>query len=870
MNTFEGKSVLHYRLIKQAGRGGMGIVYKAEDTKLDRIVAIKFLPPHVDADEEENRRFVIEAKAAASLNHPNIATIHSIEKSDDDAFIVMEFIDGIELKDKIRDGAIPAKEAVIIAVQIAEGLLAAHKKGIVHRDIKSQNIMITGDGKIKIMDFGLAKVKGNSQLTKMGSTVGTTSYMSPEQAKCEEVDHRTDIWSFGVVLYEMISGRLPFSGDYEQAIIYSILNEEPELEYSPELNSIIIKALAKNRDERYQSVQEVLDDLLSLSNAGPHSKSSAPVRTRGKSLRKKKKNLYFAAAAVLFTALLIAVYSYFSFLSGPGTASERKMIVVLPFDNLGSSEVEYFADGITGEITSKLSGLSGLGVIARSSAMQYKNSEKSLKEIGEELGVEYVLEGTIQWEQLVDGKKWIRVNPELINIENSTQMWSKPYEAEFSSAFTLQSEIASSVAEALNLKLILSERKNLDNVITHSPEAYDLYLKGRYYVQDITDEKNQRIAREMLQKAIELDNQFAEAYAGLSTVQSNMHWSYFERSAENLSNSERNALKALQIKNDLPEGHVALGDFYYHGILDYDSALKEYYKALSLKPSHFEAQNGIGFVLRRQGKMREAIEQFKRAIELNPKDFQTQFSIGETYCLIREYEKALPFLDKAALLVPEATPPASIKARAYLLGSGDTKKARTVISDAMERKIGLDSYHFQNILYLCDIIDGDYPEALKRVKNLTEENDQYFYKVPELYAAQVYGFMKDRANELKHYNTAVNLLKAELANNPDDSRLYSSLGIAYAGLGEKENAITAGKKGYELLPVEKDAWRGTFRLADLAEIYTMTGEHESALDIIEKLLSMPTDVLSHRLLKLDPTWKSLTGNPRFQKLTGKI
>jgi len=866
-----GETILHYKILEKLGEGGMGVVYLAEDTKLERKVAIKFLPRHIAGNSEERERFKIEAKAAAALNHPNIATIHAIEESGDDTFIVMEFIDGIELKDKIKSGPIPTKEAINIAIQIAEGLEAAHKKGIVHRDIKSQNIMITKDGKVKIMDFGLAKMKGGTQLTKVGSTVGTAAYMSPEQAKGEDVDNRTDIWSFGVVLYEIITGKLPFKGEYDQAVVYSIINDEPELSdnITPELNYIIKKAIAKEREDRYQNADGFLNDLTEIKNelTAKSVTGEKTFQTKIKSSAQRKRKWVVPAAIIGFIIFLVAAYLYFNNKSEEtASTSERKMIVVLPFQNLGSSDDEYFADGITGEITSKLSGLSGLGVIARSSAMQYKNTNKSLKQIGKELGVQYVLEGTVQWEKLPNGKKRIRVNPELIDINNTTQMWSKPYEAEFSSVFTLQSEIASTVAEALNLKLIQSEEDNLKNTITSNSEAYDLYLKGVYYSQDISNERNQRIAERMLEKAIELDPQFAQAFAQLSTVQSNIYWSYFDRSKENLRKSEANAQKALLINTNLPEGHVAMGDYYYHGVLDYESAIKEYHEALKLNPNHIDAINGIAFVLRRQGKMNETIEYLKRAFKLNPKDHQTVFSIGETYGLVRKYDLADSFIDKALLIAPETVHSYYSKTLNILLASGDTKRSREIILKAQESKIGLDSHLFISILYLCDILEGDYNSALKQIKDIKEVDDQFYYKPVDLYLAETYHFLGNDNPAQKHFKEAIKVLKGKIKQSPEDSRLYTSLGIAYAGLGEKEEAIREGKHGYELLPISKEAWRGTYRLLDLAQIYTMVGEQELALDAIEDLLKRPTDAISVALLKLDPTWEQLRGNPRYQKL----
>ena len=270
-----GQTILHYKIIEKLGQGGMGVVYLAEDTKLDRKVAIKFLPTHISDNSEERLRFILEAKASAALNHKNIATVYSIEEvdnsqSENELFIVMEYIKGVELSEKIKSGVIPFDESIKIATQIAEGLEAAHKEGIIHRDIKSSNIMISESGNVKIMDFGLAKIRGGLKITQAGTNFGTITYMSPEQAKGEEVDNRTDIWSFGVVLYEMFTGKIPFKGEYDQAIIYSILNEKPKFvsEIDEGLKHIISKSLAKNRDERYQTAEEIAQDLRTIGEGG--------------------------------------------------------------------------------------------------------------------------------------------------------------------------------------------------------------------------------------------------------------------------------------------------------------------------------------------------------------------------------------------------------------------------------------------------------------------------------------------------------------------------------------------------------------------------------------------------------------------------
>jgi serine/threonine protein kinase len=348
-----GKTISHYKIIEKLGGGGMGVVYKAQDTKLDRTVALKFLPQHLLADKEAEERFISEAKAASSFDHPNICTIHDINKTEDDQFyIVMGYYVGETLKKKLDNGPLQIDTAINYVAQIATGLARAHEAGIIHRDIKPANIMITDRDEVKILDFGLAKTSGEPSITKMGSTVGTVSYMSPEQTKGNNVDHRTDIWSLGVVLYQMLSGSLPFQGDYEQAIIYSILNEEPALLNSlpAELEKILSKSLQKNPDDRYDNLNDMLDDLKKLIRSDAHQ------TIVDNSSRKRKPKAFIVSSIVVSILMFIVVYFVFINDSESGKSSvERKMIVVLPFENLSSSEDKYFADGITEEITSRLS-----------------------------------------------------------------------------------------------------------------------------------------------------------------------------------------------------------------------------------------------------------------------------------------------------------------------------------------------------------------------------------------------------------------------------------------------------------------------------------------------------------------------------------
>ena len=444
-----GKEILHYKIIEKLGEGGMGIVYLAEDTKLERKVAIKFLPSHIAGNSEERKRFEIEAKAAAALNHPNIATIHAIEESEDQTFIVMEYIDGQELKKYIGNKPLSQEKVTDIAVQIAKGLQAAHKAGIVHRDIKSNNIMITKDDQVKIMDFGLAKVRGIIGVTKELTTLGTITYMSPEQARGEEIDRRTDIWSFGVVLYEMLTGQLPFKGDYEQAVIYSIMNEEPQSigdfrdDISPQFELIISRALQKDLQKRYQDANEIIVDFQetskSLSSTGNELKENAlsPV--------KQSHKIYYALGMVAVLTIMIA--GYFLFWDN----SERiDSLAVLPFINTSNdADTEYLSDGVTSSLINRLAEFSGLKVMSRLSVARFKDSSEDPLAAGRLMGVKSILAGQMD----LRGEKLI-VDVELLKVDNGQQLWGDRFNRDRKDILTIEHEIVNRISDKLKVKLI--------------------------------------------------------------------------------------------------------------------------------------------------------------------------------------------------------------------------------------------------------------------------------------------------------------------------------------------------------------------------------------------------------------------------------
>jgi len=866
-----GKIISHYKILEKLGEGGMGVVYKAQDTKLDRLVALKFLPPHLTSEFEEKERFIHEAKAASALNHPNIVTIHEIDEFEGQLFIVMEYCEGKTLKQIIEKETLPIKRVLDIGIQICEGLTAAHEKEIVHRDIKSDNIKLTPKGQVKIMDFGLAKLKGATKLTKTRSTLGTLAYMSPEQAQGEEVDSRSDIFSFGVVLYELLTKNLPFGGEHQAAIVYSIISEEPQPvarynnQVSAELERIVSKTLAKDREERYQHADELLADLRRERKSLDYVKS-ATLSQPTVAHKPPKKKLFPLVLAGL--AVVILVVGYFALFNKKQTESGRKMLAVLPFENLGTPEQEYFAAGITDEITTKVGKISGLGVISRSSVIQYKNAKKTVQQIGKELGVQYVLEGTILWDKS-GATNWVRINPQLIRVKDGTHVWAESYDRVLDQIFALQADIAEKVASALNVTLLQAEQQYIAAKPTENLEAYEYYLRGNEYSRRGGGEKDNRIAAEMYEKAVELDPTFALAYASLSIRHSWMYWAYYDRTDERLNKAKEAVDRALELKPDLSEAHWALGVYYYYGSRDYERALEQFAIGQKGQPNNTELLAAIGYVQRRQGKFEEAVTNLKKAFELDPYSYDKAEEVAMTYRVMLKYTEAMYYADRAISLAPDWSRAYSDKAWLNLLSEGDTKKARKVIQDATGKG---DVSQFVLDLVGLDVLDEDYQAALNRLIGTAAFTDPYGLNDTISYfvtKAGVYGLLKRSKSELACYDSARIILEKKVQSRPGDGPFHSFLGIAYAGLGRKEEAIREGKRGMELLPVSTDALDGPGLVQSLAQIYVMVGDYDSAIDQLEYLLSIPSQNISIPYLRIDPTWAPLRNHPRFQKLLAR-
>ena len=861
----KGTMVSHYRIIERIGAGGMGEVYLAEDTKLDRKVALKFLPLHLCQDTDCRARFKREAPAAAKLDHPNIVTVYEVDEHQGRPFFSMQHVEGQSLREIGAGKPMPIERILEIGIQICDGLQAAHEKGITHRDIKPSNILIDSHGRSRIVDFGLASVLGTEQLTKTGSTLGTIGYMSPEQVRGDKVDHRTDLFSIGVVLYEMITGHAPFKADSEAATLHAITTTKPELlaryrrEVPSELQTVIDKALEKDVAKRYQHADELATDLKRLSITGQVQTGFSPRRTR-------TKGPVITAAALM--AVLIGLVIVFKFFppGGKQAPDHKKMLAVLPFENLGASEDEYFADGITDEITGKLAAIRELGVISRTSTMLYKHTTKNLREIAKELGVDYVLEGSILWDKGVDTSH-VRVLPQLIRVSDDTHLWAETYERPLTGIFALQADIASRIAEAMNVALLGPEHAALETMPTRNLDAYQAYLRGIDYWRrpDYTRE-NVQLALQMFQRAVELDSTFALAYAHLAFVHAGMyHWG-FDATPDRLVRSKAAADRALALQPNLPWAHMALCYYYYWGHRDYDNALRELALAEVGSPNDPEILLVKAAIWRRQGKFKAAVEQMERAFLLNPRNAALPFEIANTYSLLREYASAIEFYDQSISLAPDQIYAYLFKVWTYYAWRGDTSSARATLAsipkqDDDDTRIGWFWLH---------VYERDYPAAFGQLGPMSVVpgivQDRLIPKAQ--LAGMVYELMNEPDRARAYFDSARVILEKELSVRPDDHRVHSSLGMVYAALGRKDDAIREGKLGVELFPVSKDAWIGPVRVQDLALIYVMVGEYDAALDQIEYLLSIPCR-FSVPYLRLDPRYDPLHTLPRYQKLVEK-
>jgi TolB-like protein/predicted Ser/Thr protein kinase len=803
------------------------------------------------------KRFKREAQAAAKLDHPNIVPVHEVGEFKGRPFFAMAHIEGKSLRNVIEVGKLSVSDSIGLTMQICEGLYKAHESGVVHRDIKPSNIIIDAENRPRIVDFGLATVSGGEKLTKTGSMLGTLRYMSPEQVRGEKVDQRSDLFSLGSVLYEMVTGKPAFSGDYEAERVHEILNVTPEplARYkscvSGELQQIVEKALAKDPALRYQHADSMLTDLKRLSLTG--------------SPRKKSRIVLWAVAAVV---IVMGCYiSYHAFISSPpaGGQPERIMLAVLPFANLGNPGDEYFADGITDEIISRLAKLSGLGVISRTSVIQYKGTDKSLPVIADELKVDYILEGTIRWDKAGDSQR-VRITPQLIRVSDNIHIWSDIYERSITSIFDIQSDIASQVSGAFGIVLLGDKRDLIERQPTGNFDAYQYYLRAMDYLDRPTNLLSHiRVGIQYLDSAVANDPGFALAYAELSIAHSRMYHHNFDRSESRQQRVREAAARALELEPSLPEAMFAMGSYHYRVRRDYDAAFSMINLALQGKPNDNRILALLGFVERRSGRFEDAAMHFLQALRLNPRDAGVAWEIANTYRAAKMFALAQEYCLISLEIEPNLPDAQIMLVRNWWSWFGSADSTRTLVDTALSKYFAWIIDPFLQLIY-----DGDYLKAVELCDSLPKDlllDDNFYYPGDQL-RGWAYFLKGDLDSVTVYFQSAATKLKERLETTSIPARIHSELAIVYAYLGKTDEAVSFARKAVELLPISKDAFEGSNRLRDLALVLAIAGRRDEAMTLVDSLLRIPSE-LSVAVLRLDKRWSPLYDHPSFPALIDK-
>ena len=863
-----------YRFEREIGHGGMATVFLAQDLKHGRPVAVKVLNPEISSSLGSDR-FLREIEIAARLTHPHILPLHDSGSADGLLYYVMPYIEGETLRQRIdREKQLPLESAFQIAREVADALDFAHKQGVVHRDIKPENIMIVG-GHATVADFGIARAvssSGQEMQTATGVAVGTAAYMSPEQASgSETIDGRSDIYALGCVLYEMLAGAPIFSGPTTESVVRQHMSAPPppvrnlRPAVSDAVALILEKALAKTPADRFETAAEFAS-ALKMSETSMTGTSMTAAQPLAAPQSKGRMAAILSGVAALL--VLVAAIGYFVRGGGPGDGaggagdSGRKMIVVLPFENLGDPDDAYFADGITEEITSHLASIEGLGVIARTSAIQYKDSPKPIDEIGKELGVDYVLEGTIRWQKVADGDSRIRVTPQLIRVSDATHLWTDRYDAVLADVFDVQSEIAQKVTGAMDLALGETGTGS-EEAPTENMAAYELYLQGvAYYLGEPSSESYDE-AIDRLEKSLAEDPNFVDAKAFLALANIERYWTDRNPLSENRETADRLIKELERDHPDLDKLPLLKGYYYYHGFLDYQRAIPELERAVQLRPNDSEAKLGLAAAHRRSGNWERAAEIFKQAVELNPRDPVLASETATTLMFQGDLEGAKRYNGRALSILPKSANYLITRATLEYYITGDRADADRLLEEAVTTAGRAACF---------GAIDNGTAALFSKedLRAFTELSaSQAGMDISNYYQqlANMHGILGDKSKQQAYAESVIVILEPMIEQAPNFFGFHARIAGAYSDLGMHEKALEHALRSTELLPVSQDALVGTFMKGGVADVYINMGDLDKAIDVIEEILPL-YPVFFRRALELDvhPDWEPLRQHPRAQQL----
>jgi serine/threonine-protein kinase len=871
-----------YTIERELGRGGMATVYLAQDLRHDRPVALKVLHPELAATLGPDR-FEREIKLAARLQHPHICgVLDSGELRSDrtdgqtQLWFTMPFVEGESLRQRLdRVHQIPAEDATRLTLEAADALEYAHQHGVIHRDIKPENILLTGNHAL-VADFGVAKAlhgagpqttpsRGSDSITGTGVAIGTPAYMSPEQATgSRELDARTDIYSLASVLYEMLAGEPPFTGPSVQAIIAKRLATDPtplsvvRPDLPPQLTKVVAKAMHRTPVERQQSAAAFARDLEQAMRPASGAMPAA-ARARGAPW-------YRRAAAIFVLGLVVGLGVLFAWRHSHGdeqpVAGGPKRLAVLPFDNQGAREDDYFADGITDEIRGKLATLPGLQVTASRSAATYKGTAKTMQQIASELGVNYLLVGKIRWEKS-GGQSRVRVSPELVDVAKGATQWQQAFDASLTDVFQVQGDIAGKVAAALNVALSEGEQAQLGARPTENLAAYDAYLRGNEIAAGFTQTNTLEIRRALGQyeRAVALDSTFAPAWANLSRSLSRIVYLGTARGDER-TRAKTAAERSLALAPQLGTARQALGEYYYNVQGDWRTSLEQYTKARDLAPQDPDILVSLSRSLESAGRWDEAVTALKRSQIVDPRSIAPARALAVALLWMRRYPEALEAAKRAVALSPEHPAARETQAMVYL-AQGDLPGTQKVIRESTTE---MDPTAM--VIYVAEYWDlywalDDEQQRLALRLPLGSFDDDVFARAMVL--AQLYELRGDPARAHAYADTALTEGNLRLKGAPDDPYLRIQKAMALSYLGRNAEAVKEAEFTLRLQSSAQDGYSGPYNEHLAARVYLRAGQPEKALNILQHLLQIPY-YLSPAWLRIDPEWKPLRGNPRFEKM----
>ena len=867
-----GQTLGPYQIRSLLGRGGMGEVYRATDTRLGRDVALKILPVEVQTDADRRGRFEREARAIAAIDHPNVVTVHAVEEIDGSLVLTMELVEGRTLGEVIPEDGLALDRLLDLAIPLADALAAAHARGVTHRDLKPANVMVDRNGRVRVLDFGLAKVAGAQEddltvaveATAEGRVLGTTAYMSPEQAEGKPVDPRSDVFSLGVLLYQMASGQRPFAGDTPISTITSILRDEPvpvgdlKPDLPAQLGRIVRRCLQKDPEQRYESAKGLKFEL-----EGLREDTSSPEGAARPTPRRRPKAPVFAIGGVL--VLFAVVFGGMRLLGGASTPTvpvtapvdeDVARIVVFPFENQGEAQDSFFASGVSEEIANRLTALPDVRVVSRSSARQYDRSGRTMAQIADDLDVDYVLEGTVRWQRASSGSR-VRVSPVLVRAREDEQVWAESFDRTMEEIFAIQTEIAASVARSIGAELG-GAFENAE-VPTQDVVAYQMFLQGQQFL--VAGERelwNQ--GTELLESAVARDPEFGRAWAELARAHAgNVHFGW-DRSTARIERARRAVDRSQELDPESVWTHVAEGYLAYWGLRDYDDATRAFRRAQALRPDDPETMEAIGYVLRRQAEFEEALDWMLRARDVAPANANLYGNTGETLGILRRYDEALVEIDHAIRLQPGRSIPYAFR--------GTVLSMAGRIDDAIETYENLPSVNYidETSYQLADLKIGllDFDGVLQHLESHPEYvAEQFADSARWLYHAQVIHLRDGADDAAPFYERAIARIREEVEHRPDEANPTSLLGLALAASGAHDEGIALVRKSMTLIPADRDLWQRDTRLWELARALLWSGRTAEAEEVLRDLCRRPANAVSREYLRALPLYGRRSPLPAF-------